>query len=136
MGKKQKILGWFLTVHQNGYHYQLIKCNNLKSLAKQNLGKLGNLEKNTGKLMHAIGIPNRHGLLSLIIAMVATKSKNCNYKDQKTKLNQATQQALQDWIWLLPIALHNPLYLLSYCQLQQIIGAFVMHPNMEWAESG
>ncbi len=83
MGKKQKILGWFLTVHQNGYHYQLIKCNNLKSLAKQNLVKLGNLEKNTGKLMHAIGIPNRHGLLSLIIAMVATKSKNCNYKDQK-----------------------------------------------------
>ena len=46
--------------------------------------KLGELEKVTGKLMHAnIRIPNGRGLLSLIIAMVATKSKLCNYKDKK-----------------------------------------------------
>jgi len=59
--------------------------------------------------MHAtIGIPNGRGLLSPIIATVATKSKLRNYKDKKTKLNQATRQALQDWIVMLPMALKNP----------------------------
>jgi len=44
---------------------------------------LGDLEKLNGKLMHAtIGIPNGRGLLSLVIATIATKGQNCFYKDK------------------------------------------------------
>jgi len=73
------------------------------------IGQARGFRKMMGKLMYAtIGIPNGRGLLSLIIAMVATKERLHNYKNKTTKLNQATCQALQDWLTLLPHALQHP----------------------------
>jgi len=97
--KSKEILGWFFDGMARCMSLPTKKVKkimgNLKTLVKQKLVKLGKLEKVTRKLMHAtIGIPNGRGLLSPIIAMVAMKSKLHNYKDKKTKLNQATQQAL------------------------------------------
>jgi len=44
--------------------------------------RIGDLEKLNGKLMHAtIGIPNGHGLLSLIIATIMAIPKTCHYKE-------------------------------------------------------
>jgi len=93
--KSKEILGWFLNGVSRCMSLPANKVkkitNNLKNLVKQKLVKLGDLEKITGKLMHAtIGIPNGQGLLSPIIATVATKGKSRKYKDKKTKLNQST----------------------------------------------
>jgi len=109
----KEILGWFfdgmaccMSLPEEKVSEIMV---NLKNLTKQKLVKVGDLEKLMGKLMHAtIGIPNGHGLLSPIIAMVATKQRLRNYKNKTTKLNQATCQALQDWLTLLPHALKHP----------------------------
>jgi len=109
----KEILGWFFDGVRHCMSLPPEKVtrimDHLKMLAKQKMVRLKELEKLTSKLMHAmIGIPNGRGLLSPIIATVATKAKLQNYKNKSTKLNQATRQALQDWIMLLPCALCQP----------------------------
>jgi len=60
--------------------------------------------------MHAtIGIPNGCGLLSPLIATIVAQPKTRQYKDQKIRINVATQQSLVNWKTLLPIALHDPM---------------------------
>jgi len=86
--KSKEIQGWFSDGTSRCMSLPTNKVkkitDNLKSLVKQKLVKLGKLEKVTRKLMQAtIRIPNGWGLLLPIIAMVATKSKLCNYKDKK-----------------------------------------------------
>jgi len=67
--------------------------------------RLGELEKLNGKLMHAtIGIPNSQGLLSLVIATIATKGQNWFYKEKTIQLNKETKQALHEWVILLDLA--------------------------------
>jgi len=70
---------------------------------------LGDLEKLNGKLMHAtIGIPNGQGLLSPVIATIATKGQNRFYKDKTIRLNNDTKQVLKDWAVLLEVANKQP----------------------------
>jgi len=71
--------------------------------------RLSELEKLNGILMHAtIGIPNGRGLLSPLIATIATKGKSRFYKDKTIQLNIDTKQALQDWATLLEMANKQP----------------------------
>jgi len=110
----KEILGWFFDGAAKSMSLPVEKVQKitatLKELTRKKMVKLGELEKMMGKLMHAtIGIPNGRGLLSPIIATVATKSNLRRYKEKSTKLNMATRQALQDWITLLPIALKEPI---------------------------
>ena len=81
----------------------------LTQLTRKKTVRFGELEKVNGKLMHAtIGIPNGRGLLSPIIATIMKKPAIRNYKDRTIRLNQATRQAMKDWIALLPAALKDP----------------------------
>jgi len=110
----KEILGWFFDGASRCMVLPVDKVQKitttLKELTRKKMVKLGELEKMMGKLMHAtIGIPNGRGLLSPIIATVATKSNLRRYKEKLTTLNLATRQALQDWITLLPIALKEPI---------------------------
>jgi len=55
------------------------------------------LEKLNGHLMHTtIGIPNGRGLLSLLIATIATKEKAKFYKNKLVRINAEMKQPLHD----------------------------------------
>jgi len=55
----------------------------LLQISRQKLVRLGELEKLNGRLMHAtIGIPNGRGLLSPVIATIATKGTTKFYKNK------------------------------------------------------
>jgi len=64
----------------------------LMQVIKKKIVRIGELEKLNSMLMHmTIGIPNGHGLLSPLIALIATKGASCNYKDKTISLNDATK---------------------------------------------
>jgi len=56
----------------------------LLQVTRAKVVRLGEFEKLNGKLMHAtIGIPNGWGLLSPLIATIATKGQSHFYKDKQ-----------------------------------------------------
>jgi len=81
----------------------------LLQITRKKMVRIGELETLNGKLMHAsIGIPNGRGLLSPVIASIATKG-NCRvYKDKTIRLNTATKTVLKDWATLLQVANKHP----------------------------
>jgi len=82
----------------------------LTKLSRKKTVWFGDLEQINRKLMHAtVGIPNGWGLLSPIIALIAKKPNTQNYKERMVQLNEATKQAMVDWIDLLLTALKHPM---------------------------
>jgi len=81
----QKILGWLfdgLTKCMQLPPAKVSKiCKNIFQITKRKMVWINRLEQLNGKLMHAsIGISNRCGLLSPVIAAIATKGCSWNYK--------------------------------------------------------
>jgi len=111
---RKEILGWLFDGVTRCMQLPPDKTNKITNQLKQILRKthvrFGDLEKINGKLMHAsTGIPNGRGLLSPIIATLATKPNTKHYKDRETRLNTATRQAITDWLTLLPLATKLPM---------------------------
>jgi len=113
-GVQKKILGWLFNrvSHCLSLPEEKVKTitSTLTQLTRKKTVHFGDLEKMSGKLMHAtIGIPNGHGLLSPIIETIMKNQNTRNYKEQTVRLNQATRQAMKDWIALLLVALQDPM---------------------------
>jgi len=78
----------------------------LRSLTRRPKARIRDLQRIQGRLIHAaIGIPNGKGLLSPIVALV---TKHRNTPRAAITIDQATKQALQDWIHLLRMANQHP----------------------------
>jgi len=110
---QKEILGWLFDGVTKCMRLPAEKVTKIrKSLlqtARAKVVRLGQLEKLNGRLMHAtIGIPNGRGLLSPIIATMATKGQNRSYKEKTIRLNKETKQALRDWVILLNLANKQP----------------------------
>jgi len=110
---RKELLGWLFDGVTNCMQLPQEKVTKIKTQLKTLLCHkhvhFGKLKKINGKLMHTtIAIPNGRGLLSLLISTLATKQNTPSYKDRETRLNQATHQAISDWITLLPMATEHP----------------------------
>jgi len=88
---KKEILGWLFDGVGRCIQLPVDKVMKITQMLKDMLCSwrvcFGNIEKISGKLMHVmIGVPNGKGLLSLMIAQMAKKSKTRDYKDHTTTL--------------------------------------------------
>jgi len=110
---QKEILGWLFDGVTKCMQLPTEKVTKIRKtllkVARAKVVRLGELEKLNGKLMHAtIGIPNGRGLLSPLIATIATKGQKRCYKDKTIRLNIDTKQALRDWTTLLELSNRQP----------------------------
>jgi len=110
---QKEILGWLFDGVSRCMQLPNDKVSKIRAhlihISRQKMIRLGELEKLNGRLMHAtIGIPNGRGLLSPLIATIATKGKSKFYKNKLIRLNTETKQALRDWKELLRVSNLHP----------------------------
>jgi len=92
---QKEILGWIFDGVLQCMQLPQEKATKIRAhliqISQQKLIRLGKLEKLNGHLMHAtIGIPNGQGLLSPLIATIASKGKSKFYKNKLIRINNET----------------------------------------------